>query len=261
MPDQPSDQREDWNAIAPTWDESIAEGNDFQKMLIVPVTDHLLCPEPGMRILDACCGNGNYSRKLGQNRCEVIAFDGSSVMIDRAKKRTKPEHGNISFAVADACDEQAVLDVIGNRPLDAAVSSMAFMDLPDILPLLRAVRASLKPKAPFVFSVGHPCFHSNEAIKWATQTDGEGEASQSFGVLVMRYISDWKHQSRGLLNQPIPHTMWHRPISTLLRDCFAAGFVVDALEEPTFPVDTRMRSPFAWSRRPEIPPVLVVRLR
>lgn len=253
-------QREDWDLIAPTWDEQVAEGNDFQKILIVPATDRLLSPAPGMRVLDACCGNGNYARKLARNGCRVLAFDGSKVMIDLARKRTPPDL-DVTYAVADACDDAALASVIGTGKLDAAVCSMALMDLPVLAPLLRAVRAALGPDAPFVFSVGHPAFHTNESLKWATQDDGQGTPTQTFGCLVTRYATDWPHPSRGLLTQPVPHQLYHRSISSLLSHCFAAGFKLDGLEEPAFPADTRMRSPFAWSRRPEIPPAMVVRLR
>jgi hypothetical protein len=50
-------------------------------------------------------------------------------------------------------------------------------------------------------------------------------------------------------------------MTTVLRSCFEAGFVVDGFDEPTFPPDPRLRSPFSWARRHEIPPVIVVRLR
>ena len=259
-----NDYRDDWNHIADHWDRAIADGNDFQKTLIIPTTDRLLNPRPGQCILDACCGNGNYARRLGRNGCEVIAFDGSHRLIELAGRRHRAEHGRVRYHVADACVEAEVLAVIGQRHLDAAVCSMALMDLPVLQPLLSAVRRSLRPGAPFVFSVAHPAFHSNEPLKYAHQNDGGdqgGVPSQVFGLIVTRYLTDWPHPSRGLLDQPRPHMMFHRPISTLLRACFEAGFVVDALEEPAFPPDTRLRSPFTWSRRPELPPALVVRLR
>ncbi len=257
------DYRDDWNHIADHWDRAIADGNDFQKTLIIPTTDHLLKPLPGQRILDACCGNGNYARRLGRNGSLVTAFDGSSRLIELAKLRHRPEHGTVDYHSADACIESEVLAVIGDQNLDAAVCSMAMMDLPTLGPLLSAVRKSLKPGCPFVFSVAHPAFHSNEPLKYAHQNDGGddgGNPSQVFGLIVTRYLSDWPHPSRGLLDQPRPHMLFHRPLSTLLRECFQAGFALTALEEPAFPADTRLRSPFTWSRRPEIPPALVVRL-
>lgn len=258
--------RLDWDEIAEHWDEAIGEGNDFQKTLIIPATDRLLGRwiGPGSVVLDACCGNGNYSRRLGRNGCRVVAFDGSAKLIELARRRQRPEHGDVTYHVQDACSEAGLMTLLGEQTLDAAVCSMAMMDLPVLEPLLRAVRRAVRPEGAFVFSVGHPCFHSNESLKTATQSDGGdngGEPYQTFGCLVTRYLTDWPHPSRGLLDQPKPHWMWHRPISALLGSCFNAGWTVDGLVEPAFPIDTRLRSPFTWARRPEIPPAMVVRLR
>lgn len=253
----------DWEAIADHWDQQTGDGTDFQKLLVFPATDRLLEARPGEVVLDACCGNGNYARRLGERGCRVIAFDGSRRMIHHAQRRHRPGHGDVTYHVADACDAAAVRALSGGQSIDAAVCCMALMDLPVLEPLLRAVRGCLKPGGRFVYSVAHPAFHSNEPLKWAVQDDGgvqDGKPVQTFGLLVTRYLTPWPHPSRGLLGQPRPHPMYHRPLRDLLGACFAAGFVVTGLDEPAFPPDTRLRSPFSWARRPELPPVLVVRL-
>ena len=253
-----------WNAIADHWDKQVGEGSDFQKHLVIPATDRLLDVRPGQRVLDCCCGNGNYARKLfaatgSAPGAEVVAFDGSSRMIELC--REKPGSELIEYHVADATDEAAILEVAAGRVFDRVVCTMAMMDLPTIEPLLRAVRAVIRPHAPFVFSIGHPSFHTNEAQMLAVQDHGQGDANQDFSVIVKRYLTAWPHWSRGLLDQPRAHMLYHRSLSDILRTCFLCGFVIDGLEEPAFDPDTRLRSPFSWARRPEIPPVMVVRLR
>ncbi len=250
-----------WNKIAGHWDEQVGEGNDFQKQLVMPATTVLLDPKEGERVLDACCGNGNYARRLGRLGCDVVAFDGAPIFIERARSRTNASDGSIRYEVVDACDGNAIVAIAPQASFDAAVCSFAVMDLPTISPMFKAVKTLLKPTGRFVFSLGHPAFHTNESQMIARQNHGEGEPTQSFGVEVIRYASDWPHRSRGLLNQPEAHWIYHRSISTLLRECFAAGFVVDGMEEPTFEPDTRARSPFAWARRTEIPPAMVIRVR
>lgn len=249
-----------WNDIADHWDEQVGEGNDFQKQLVMPATTRLLAPQKGERILDACCGNGNYSRRLGREGCDVLAFDGAARFIELARQRTRKEDGSIDYRVADACDENAVKSLVPASSFDAAVCSFAVMDLPTIAPLFCGVAALLKPGGRFVFSLGHPAFHTNESQMIARQDHGEGEPAQSFGVEVTRYATDWPHTSRGLLGQPKAHWIYHRSLSTILRDGFEAGFVMTGMEEPTFDPDTRARSPFAWARRPDIPPAIVVRI-
>ena len=67
--------------------------------------------------------------------------------------------------------------------------------------------------------------------------------------------------SCGIINQPEPHYLFHRPMHVLLGSCFAAGFVVDGMEEPAFPPGMNAKSAFSWAKRPQIPPAMVVRVR
>jgi SAM-dependent methyltransferase len=254
MSDRPTNP---WDQIADHWNEQVGEGNDFHKQIILPATEELLGPVSGQKVVDACCGNGWHSRRLFAQGANVIAFDGSARFIELARGRGPA----IRYEVVDACDESAVVSLAPAGSIDAVVATLALMDLPEVGPLLRAARNLLKPAGRFVFSVSHPAFYSNEAELVARQQQGEGEKRQQFGVQVFRYLSDWQHESRGLLDQPVAHQIFHRPISRLLGECFAAGFVMDAMREPAYAWDTRARSPFSWARRPDIPPALVVRLR
>lgn len=248
-----------WNRIAAFWDQHIQEGNDFQLRLIMPTTDRLLGDVGGKRLLDACCGNGNYARRLAERGARVTAFDGSQVFIERAIERTPGALG-IDYRVIDATDEAALGMLDG--PFDAAVCSMALMDLPTIDPLLRAVRALLAPGGAFVFSVCHPCFNHSRVRFTAEMTDSAGQRWQRFGLACEEYLTPWQELNVGIINQPEPHPMYHRPLNVLLRSCFSAGFVVDALEEPAFPREPGSgKNAFSWAKRPDLPPALVVRLR
>ena len=51
------------------------------------------------------------------------------------------------------------------------------------------------------------------------------------------------------------------PLSMLLASCFKAGFVLDGMEEPASPRGSSAKNPFAWAKRPDIPPAIVLRLR
>jgi len=51
-----------------------------------------------------------------------------------------------------------------------------------------------------------------------------------------------------------------RPLSLILDACFAAGLILDGLEEPVFSEGAEAQRPFSWENSREIPPVLVARL-
>jgi SAM-dependent methyltransferase len=250
-----------WDRIAPWWADRIGEGNDFQLRLIMPATDRLLGPRPGLRVLDACCGNGNYARRLGRAGC-------------RCWRSTRPRRSSptpaggrprptatSTTAPATPTDEPAVRALGDPGGFDAAVCSMAVMDLPTIDPLFRAVRALLAPGGRFVFSVSHPCFNSNRARMTAELVNEGGRVAQVHGVHVTEYARETVDLSSGILNQPEPHYTYHRPLNVLFARAFAAGFVVDGFEEPAYPPGVGAKSAFSWAKRPDIPPACVVRLR
>jgi 2-polyprenyl-3-methyl-5-hydroxy-6-metoxy-1,4-benzoquinol methylase len=249
-----------WERIAGWWDAAIGEGNDFQRELIMPSTDRLLALRPGEAVLDVACGNGNYARRMGRAGAKVLAFDGAETFISRAIGRTTPRDGQIEYRVLDATDEHS-LRLLGPGRFDAAVCSMALMDLPTIWPLLGALRSLLKDRGRFVFSIPHPCFSSCQSRMTAELGESNGQPSQVFGVAVTEYLRPTAALSSGIINQPEPHYLFHRPLGLLLTDCFRAGFVMDAMEEPAFATDKSARSAFSWAKRPQIPPAMVVRLR
>jgi len=251
-----------WQRIATWWDAAIGEGNDFQRELIMPATDRLLAVRQGESVLDACCGNGNYARRLARAGATVVAFDGAEAFIDAARQRASSDDGKVEYHVIDVTNQAAML-ALGVARFDAVVCSMAMMDLPTIDPLLLAVHALLKPGGRFVFSVSHPCFNSIGSVLTAELNNGVGgKFEQQFGVRVTRYLQPATELSSGIINQPEPHYTFHRPIGALLASVFAAGFVVDGFEEPAYPPGaTGAKNAFAWKKRPEIPPALVARLR
>ena len=230
-----------WERIARWWDAAIDEGNEFQRLLIMPATDRLLDLVPGETVLDIACGNGNYARRLGRAGAKVVAFDGSATFIELARNRTTPDDGDIAYHVVDATDEAAMV-TLGEDRFDAAVCSMAVMDFPELGPLLRAVRTLLKPGGRFVFSLPHPCFNSASIRLTAEMTEKDGAFSQVFGVHVLDYLTPTARLSSGIINQPEPHYLVHRPLAALLSECFAAGFVMDAMEEPRYPTGTGART-------------------
>ena len=142
------------------------------------------------------------------------------------------EHADrIEYHIADATDE-AQLIALGERRFDAAVCTMALMDMPAIEPLYRAVSRMLKPGGRFVFCVSHPCFNTSYTAMTAEQDLGTGDVTHS--IKVSSYLTMQPTMGVALIGQPAKQYYWDRPISVLLRAGFSAGLVLDALEEPPF---------------------------
>jgi 2-polyprenyl-3-methyl-5-hydroxy-6-metoxy-1,4-benzoquinol methylase len=257
---------EAWEKKAAFWDETMGEGNAFQRVLVGPATERLLRVRPGETVLDVACGNGVFSRRLAELGASVVATDFSERFVELARARTQGAvHGAaVEYLVADATDEERML-ALGEGRFDATVCNMALMDMPAIDPLMGVLRRLLKPGGRFVFSVQHPAFNSNAVRLVMEEEDREGTLVETYSIKVTGYMHVPPGKGAGMPGEPAPHPYFHRPLSELFGACFRAGFVVDGVQEPSFPrphEGSRPKPrPLSWENFLEIPPVLVARAR
>jgi len=261
FPDDLNRQAKDiWDHNAPFWDEYFKEGNDFHRLLVSPTVEKLLGLQPGEQILDVACGNGALARRLADLGAQVTACDGSPVFIERARARSSDYAGRVDYAVVDATDETQLVGLGAGR-FSGATCTMALMDMAQIDPLFRALAQLVQPGGKFVFATMHPCFNSNSPRKALEETDQDGELVVARYLKIAQYITPYHSLGLGIIGQPEAQIYFHRPLSLLLNAAFQAGWVVDGLEEPTFPADAQGRRPFSWENFREMPPVLAVRCR
>ncbi len=253
--------RRAWEANAGFWDERMSDGNDFFEELLWPAVERLLAPRPGQRLLDVACGNGVASRRLAGAGARVVAFDFAAALIARARARG----GDVDYRVLDATDAGALatLGGQGEDGFDGALCNMAIMDIAAVEPLFAGVAKLLAPGGAFVFSTMHPCFNNPSVVQIGELEDRDGDLVTTYAVKTSRYMTPFSRLGLAMHGQPEPHPYFHRPLGALLGAGFAAGFVLDGLEERAFPPEhAPATTPLSWSGRfHEIPPVLVARLR
>ncbi len=80
-------------------------GATWQRTLIQPCVERLLQLEPGERILEIACGNGEFARRMTELGGQVLATDFSERMLERARARG----GDVDYRWADATDEEELL--------------------------------------------------------------------------------------------------------------------------------------------------------
>ncbi|HEX5504084.1 MAG TPA: class I SAM-dependent methyltransferase [Thermomicrobiales bacterium] len=259
-----AESRAIWDENAAYWDARMgAEGNDWQRDLIRPPTERLLALRPGELVLDVACGNGAFSRRMAALGARVVAFDFSARLVELARARTAASPdlaGSVEYRVLDATDEAALL-ALGAGRFDAAVATMALMDMPAIEPLFAALARLLKPGGRFVFSVSHPCFHSMACRMAIEQEERGGELVTTRAVKVSGYLRQSPTKGVAIVGQPALQYYFDRPLSVLLGAGFRAGFALDGLEEPSFDGGPEPARPFSWANFPDIPPALVARMR
>lgn len=262
MGDLHSETHEAWEVNAAVWDTKMGdEGNNFFRILCWPAMLDLLNLQPGQRILDIGCGNGLASRKLAELGAEVTAFDFSANLIALAKGHQTAHPSRITYHVADATDESALLQW-GESAFDAAFANMVLFDISDIEPLFRALPKLLKPGSVFVYSINHPSFNNASAVHLAEDSSDGGRIKPVFSIKVSRYMTPYAAHGLGLRDQPKPQVYFERPLQYYLNLAFRNGFVLDGFAERAFPPDTPQSFPLGWGGNySEIPPVMVLRMR
>jgi 2-polyprenyl-3-methyl-5-hydroxy-6-metoxy-1,4-benzoquinol methylase len=251
-----------WDEKAAFWDNLHGdEGNLFHRTLVSPAVERLLALQPNERVLDIACGSGVQARRLAQLGGHVTAVDFSAELVRLAEARGQSSGEPIRYGVADATDEAALLK-LGIGEYAAIVCTMALMDMPTIAPLFRAARRLLKPDGRLVIVTTHPAFNSNNPVFIAEKEDRDGVISVRRSIKITHYLQMPASLGGGAPNEPNPHYYYHRPLHQLLGEAFAAGLVLDALEEPAFPSDENLDAyRLTWATLPQIPPVLAMRLR
>ena len=106
--------------------------------------------EPDELVLEIVCGNGQFARRMAHLGARVIASYISERMIEHVKARTTKNAGRIEYSVLDATDEEALTTLSENR-FDAAVCTMAIMDMSMIEPLLSSLSRLLKTMGDLSF--------------------------------------------------------------------------------------------------------------
>ncbi len=252
-----------WDALADWWDAAIGGGNATQDLLVEPTQERLLALRAGETVLDIACGAGRFTRRMAAQGAEVVAFDHSERFIARARQNTPPElRPRIDYRVLSADDTTALL-TLGERRFDAAVCTMALMDMARITPILSVLPRLLATDGRFVFSVTHPVFNSGDAHPIGERVRRERAFATEVSMKVTDYLTPRMQPDIGVAGQPVDQHYFHRPLSILLNACFDGGLVLDRLEEPALPpsadpIDGRTIS---WRNITLVPQVLIARLR
>ena len=247
--------RSAWDELAAFWDERVEAGRTWQRHLIQPPVERLLGLEPGERVLEIACGNGQFARRMAQLGAQVLAVDFSEGMLERARA-----HGSqVEYRHVDATDEEALLSLGESASFDAVVSNMAIMDMQTIEPMVAAVSGLLKPAGRFVFSTLHPAFNSGDA-RPTVELDPEGSGTEIYSVKVSAYARPSKSKGVGIPDQPVLQWYFHRPLWMILKPFFEHGFALDGLEEPLLRPEHEMPGTPSYVFT-QVPGVLLARMR
>ncbi|KAI9777763.1 MAG: hypothetical protein M1839_008558 [Geoglossum umbratile] len=254
-----------WDTNAASWDSYMGpNGNHFVTYLELPSLSSLLSPRPGEHALDLATGNGLVARWLAEQGCAVSASDGSAEMVRIARDRVGED---VRWSVVNLADEAAfgplVREALELGGFDVISLNMAIMSLDTLVPLANALPKLLKPRTGrFAAALLHPAFMTlgaSRRVDAVEDSSGNRGFEHKYSVEIRRYLDVPPGACRAVPGLPVEATYFHRPLHALFAPFFAAGLVLDGLEEPGFKAGGDVVG--GWDKFSQIPPILVFRLR
>jgi ubiquinone/menaquinone biosynthesis C-methylase UbiE len=98
--------------------------------------------EPGMTVVDLCCGDGLFTTALVRMARRVVGIDLDPEMVRITQTKIAAAGAtNCTFVVGDACNVATLVP----EPTDFVLMANTFHGVPDKRRLARAVAAVLKP--------------------------------------------------------------------------------------------------------------------
>lgn len=95
----------------------------------------------------------------------------------------------------------------------------------------------------------------------ATESEEGGAVSETHGIEIRRSLTQRTGLGVAMVGQPEPQLYFDRPLSSPIGPFLARRLVLNAFEEPSFPIRENSSTKwFDWENFQQIPPVIVVRL-
>lgn len=188
------------------------------------------------RILDAGCGPGKYAQILYEKGArEVVGFDISSGMIDKARERNR-DRG--TFFVHDLSEPIPIAD---NQSFDYVLCALALHYLEDTSVAISEFYRLLKPGGQLIVSVEHPFF---DYLYYQT--------GNYFGK--ERVSSVWKG-----FGFPVEVECYRRSLGETLGQFTDNGFVINKILEPLPTAEFEKADPRHYKELMNFPAFMCIR--
>jgi len=174
-----------------------------------------------LHVLDAGCGDGEYTEMFRQKGAVATGCDGSHKVIEIAKN----QYPHCKFDVADISKQIPYDD---NR-FDLVFSNLVLMDIEEISTTVKEFIRVLKKDGKLFFSIVHPAFYL-----------GDWEKNEE-GIIVYKKVTSYitpRSIEMVWVTQPVLH--YHRPVSYYFNLLTEHGLAFLKMYEPMVYEDTKI---------------------
>ncbi len=236
--------RDRWEENADAWSRHVRAGYDvYRDALNTPAFLTILPPVSGTSGLDIGCGEGANTRAVARLGAAMTGIDFAPTFIKYAAEAEVADPLGIRYQNADA----AALP-FADANFDFATAFMSLMDMPHQDLALREARRVLRPGGFLQFTILHPCFCPPHR-RVLRDADGKTRAIEVAGYFdsIDGREDVWHFStlpaSERARDLPFRTPRFHRTLSAWVEMIVAAGFMIEAMREPTASPDLAAREP------------------
>jgi len=223
-----------WNRNADQWAQEVRSGSDlYRELYTLPAFIDFMPSVKGKNVIDLGCGEGSNTRRFARLGGRMTGIDLSEEMIHHARQAEEQEPLGIRYEVCSFAD----LTSFADEQFDCALSTMAFMDGPDLEATLRASCRVLKDGGTLCFSILHPCFVT-PAIRWLTDEPGSYQGLRVGHYFERKpFVEYWRFKrldtdAPEVSAAPFEVPRFPRTLSDYINAVAGAGFRITAIKEP-----------------------------
>jgi 2-polyprenyl-3-methyl-5-hydroxy-6-metoxy-1,4-benzoquinol methylase len=211
-------------------------GDINREFIIDPALWELIGDVNGLKVLDAGCGNGYFTRKLARKGAKTMGVDFSQTFIDYCKKKEENEKLGCEFNQASLVD----LNEINSNEFDLVVSNIVMVDVSEYEQAFKEIGRVIKPNGRFVWSNTHPVFARSSAFELKLPSDTRRREERRYKI-IDRYFESGAMQVQWFGETPI--WQFERTLSEYSKGLKEAGFVITEIVEPTPSIETMQTYP------------------